>query len=91
MDISSEDVEDELSSMSSDEELVTDETDINDPDIQQIMREVFGNFIGASVSEPLFSDLNVNFICLSVSLSVMDCQSTVNRFRILFCTFCIIH
>jgi len=45
LDISSEDAEDKLPSdeLSSDEELVTDETDINDPDIQQIMREVFGN------------------------------------------------
>jgi len=60
--------------MSSEEELVTDETDRNDPDIQQIMREVFGNVIGASVSEPLSGDLNVNFVCLSASLSVMDHQ-----------------
>ena len=28
--------------------------------------------IGASVSEPLPSDVNVNFVCLSVCLSVMD-------------------
>jgi len=39
--------------------------------------------IGASVSEPLSSDLNVTFICLSV------CQLTVNHFRLLFCTFCV--
>jgi len=29
----------------------------------------FSNLIGASVSEPLSSDLNVNFVCLSVCLS----------------------
>jgi len=43
----------------------------------------------ASVSEPLSSDLNVNFVCLSVGLSVMDRQLTVNHFRLLFCVFCI--
>ena len=45
--------------------------------------------IGASVSEPLSSDLNVNFVCLSVCLSVMDRQLTVNHFRFLFCAFCV--
>jgi len=46
-------------------------------------------FIGASVSEPLSSDLNVNFVCLSVCLSWMDRQLTVNHFRLLFCAFCV--
>ena len=42
LEISSEDAEDVLSSdeLSSDEELVTDETGINDPNIQQIMRGI---------------------------------------------------
>ena len=43
LEISSEDAEDVLSSdeLSSDEELVTDETGINDPNIQQIMSKFF--------------------------------------------------
>ena len=32
--------------------------------------------IGASVSEPLSSDLTVNFVCLSVCLSVTEGPST---------------
>ena len=47
--------------------------------------------IGASVSEPLSSDLNVNFVCLSVCLSWMDRQLTVNHFRLLFCALCVMH
>jgi len=35
--------------------------------------------IGASVSEPLSSDLNVNFVCLSVCLSVMDGPSAYRK------------
>jgi len=42
--------------------------------------------IGTSVSEPLSSDLNVNFVC-----GWMDRQLTVNHFRLLFCTFCVMH
>jgi len=34
------------------------------------------DWIGARVSEPLSSDLNMNFICLSVCLSWMDHQIT---------------
>ena len=47
--------------------------------------------VGATVSKPPSSDLNVNFICLSVCLSVclswMDRQLTVNHFRLLFFVF----
>jgi len=39
--------------------------------------------IGASVSEPLSIDLNVNFVWLSVCLSWMDHQLTVNLALIL--------
>ena len=46
--------------------------------------------IGASMSEPLSSDLNMNFVCLSVC-GWMDRQLTVNHFRLLFCTFCVMH
>jgi len=35
--------------------------------------------IGASVSEPLSSDLNVNFVCLSVCLSVCHGSSTYRK------------
>ena len=35
--------------------------------------------IGASVSEPLSSDLNVNFVCLSVCLSVCHGPSTYRK------------
>jgi len=45
--------------------------------------------IGASVSEPLSIHLNVNFICLSVRLSVMDRPLTVNHFRLLLYVFCV--
>jgi len=45
--------------------------------------------VGASVSEPLTSDLNVNFVCLSVRLSVMDSPLTVNHFWTFFCALCV--
>ena len=41
--------------------------------------------VGASMSEPLSSHLNVNFVCLSVRLYVMDRPYTINHFRLLFC------
>ena len=43
--------------------------------------------IGVSVSKPLSSHLNVDFICLSVCLSVMNWLLTINHFWLLFCAF----
>jgi len=61
----------------------------------------FVDIIGVSMSETLSSELHLSVcllvclfvglsVCLSVCLSWIDRQLTVNHFRLLFCTFCVV-